>query len=73
MPTGVAYSSRHLVQSHLRLAYVLLVETNPFPERVFFLSDYTLRTSLGTLSIFLNKTIKNKHDAFVVSGKVGIP
>ena len=30
MLTGDAYSSGHMVPSHLGLAYVLLVETNPF-------------------------------------------
>ena len=51
MLTGDAYSSGHLVPSHLGLAYVLLVETNPFPELVFF--QTSLRTSLGTFSISL--------------------
>ena len=32
MPTGDVYSSGHLVPSDLGLAYVLLVDTNPFPE-----------------------------------------
>ena len=32
--TGVAYFSGHLVPSHLRLAYVLPVKTNSFPELV---------------------------------------
>ena len=50
MLTGDAYSSGHLVPSHLGLAYVLLVETNPFPELVFF-PDYSLQTSVGTFSI----------------------
>ena len=34
MLTGDAYSSGHLVPSHFRLAYVLHVETNLFPELV---------------------------------------
>ena len=34
MQTGDAYSSGHLVPFHLGLAYVLLVENNPFPELV---------------------------------------
>ena len=38
MPPGDAYSSIHLVQSYFGLAYVLLVETNPFPELVVILS-----------------------------------
>ena len=37
----------------LGLAYVLLVETNPFPELVVTLPDYALRISLGTFSILL--------------------
>ena len=36
----------------LGLAYVLLVETNPFSELVVFM-DYALRKSLGTFSILL--------------------
>ena len=38
MPTGKAYSSGHLVPSHLGLPYALLVETNPFPELVVIFS-----------------------------------
>ena len=52
MPTGDAYSSGHLVLSHLGLAYVLLVETIPFHERVVIFPDYAIRTPLSTLSIF---------------------
>ena len=37
----------------LGLAYVLLVETNPFSELVVIFPDYTLRISLGTFSILL--------------------
>ena len=37
----------------LGLAYVLLVETNPFPELVVIFPDYDLRISLGTFSILL--------------------
>ena len=44
MPTGDAYSSGHLVPSHLGLAYVLNVEINPFLELIF--SDYALQISL---------------------------
>ena len=36
MPTGDAYSSGHLFRSHLGLAYVLLVETNSFPNLSLF-------------------------------------
>ena len=52
MLTGDAYSSGHLVPFHLGLAYVLHVETNPFPEIVVF-SDYAFRISLGTFSLLL--------------------
>ena len=38
----------------LGLAYVLLVETNPFSELVVIFPDYALRISLGTLSILLS-------------------
>ena len=41
----------------LYFAYVLLVETNIFPEPVVFFPDYSLRTSLGTLSILLNDQV----------------
>ena len=37
----------------LTLAYVLLVETNPFPELVVIFPDYALRIPLGTFSILL--------------------
>ena len=57
MPTGDAYSSGHLVPSHLGLAYVLLVETNPFSERVVIFLHCALRTSLGTFSILLSEGI----------------
>ena len=50
MLTGDAYSSGHLV--NLGLAYVLLVEINPFSELVFF-PDYSLRTSLCTFLTLL--------------------
>ena len=36
MPTGDAYSFGHLVPSLWGLAYVLLVETNPFPNLSLF-------------------------------------
>ena len=39
---------------HFGLAYVLLVETNPFPELVVIFLDYAPRTSLGTFSILLS-------------------
>ena len=50
-----AYSLGHLVSSLFGLAYVLLVDTNPFPELVFF-SDYSLH--LGTFSIFENDDVE---------------
>ena len=53
MLTGDAYSSGHLVPSHLRLAYILLVEINLFPELVVIFPDYAFRISLGTFSILL--------------------
>ena len=37
----------------LGLAYVLLVETNPFSELVVIFPDYALRIPLGTFSILL--------------------
>ena len=53
MPTGDAYSSGPgPVPSGL--AYVLLVETNPFSELVVIFPDYALRISLGTFSILLH-------------------
>ena len=53
MPTGDAYSSGHLIPSHLGLAHVLLVETNSFPELVVICPDYAIRTSLDTFSSLL--------------------
>ena len=41
MVTGDAYSSGHLVPSHLGLAYVLLVETNPFSRTCIFSRLFT--------------------------------
>ena len=38
MPAGEAYSSGHLVPSHFGFVYVLLVETNAFPELVVIFS-----------------------------------
>ena len=44
MPTGDAYSSGHLVMSHLGLDLVILVETNPFPEMfIIFRTSNILR------------------------------
>ena len=66
MPTGYAYSSGHLAPSHLGFAYVLLVETNLFPEFDVIFADYTLRTSLGTFSIYAYskglRVCKELHD-----------
>ena len=57
MPTGMTHPSVHLVPSLLELAYLLLVETNPFAELVAIFQDYavrsSLRKSLCTFSIFL--------------------
>ena len=53
MQTEDAYFFGYLVPSHLGLAYVLLVETNPFSELVVIFPDYALRISLGTFSILL--------------------
>ena len=53
MPTGDAYSSGHLVPSHLGLVYSLLVEINSFPELVIIFLDYAIRASLGTFSSLL--------------------
>ena len=53
MSKGDAYSSGHLVPSHLGVAFALLVETNQFPELVVIFPDFAIRTSLGTFSILL--------------------
>ena len=42
-----------LVPSHLGLAYVLLVGTNPFPDFVVIFPDYAVLTFLSTFSILL--------------------
>ena len=51
MLTGDAYSSGHLVPSHLGLAYVQLVETNPFSDLFVTFS----RPFIGTFSILLSQ------------------
>ena len=43
----------------LGLAYVQLVETNPFYELVIF-TDYALRIPLGTFSILFNISLRNQ-------------
>ena len=53
------------------LAYVLLIETNPFSELVVTFPDYTLRLSLGTFSILhiffvLIKLTYNFHKSYFV-------
>ena len=53
MPIGEDYSSWHLVQSHLELAYVQLVDTNPFPEIFVIFLNNTLLTFPGTFWILL--------------------
>ena len=87
MLTGDACSSGHLVPSHLGLAYVLLVETNPFPELVVIHFEHSiwLFVWLSALvgcwsSVFIKMIIYRFLDvcpfdytAFAVSGKVGIP
>ena len=55
MLTGESYSSEHLVPSNLELAYVLLVETNPFPELVTFSGLFTS----NILRYFLDLAFKN--------------
>ena len=58
MPTGDAYSSSYLVTPHLELAYVLHVETNPFPRPVKKLfQDLALWEFFGTFSILLRKKL----------------
>ena len=41
--------------SHFGLAYVLLLETNSFPEIVVIVPDFAIRTPLGTFSILIAK------------------
>ena len=54
MPTEDAHSSGHMVPSYVGLAYVQLVETNPYPKFVVFLPDYALRAfSIFILNSFL--------------------
>ena len=51
----------------LGLAYVLLVENNPFSELVVIFPDYALRISLGTFSILL---LKLKYKQFGLLSKL---
>ena len=44
----------HLVPSHLGLAYVLLVETNPFPEHIFFRTIHFEHPSVLSRFCFLS-------------------
>ena len=44
---------------HLGLAYVLLVETNPFSELVVIFTDNAIQISLGTFSILLVMRVPN--------------
>ena len=60
---GITSSRLSSSNSHLSLAYVLLFETNPFPELVVIFPDYALRTSLGTFSILLSSY---KQDSFIL-------
>ena len=59
MLTGETYSSGHLVPSHLALAYVLLADTNIFPELVVIFQDYAIQKFLGTFSILLKTNVGN--------------
>ena len=52
MATVDVHSSCHLDRSHFGLAYVLLVETIPFPKFFVIFPDLALRKSLGTFSRF---------------------
>ena len=68
MLRGDAYTSGHLVPSHLGLAYVLLAETNPLSRTYRIFSDYSLRTSHGTFSILLPlRRAYYPHDTYIVT------
>ena len=60
MLTGDTYSSGHLVPSHLVLAYVLLVETNPYPELVVIFFGLT---TANITWYFLEFTLLNSKKA----------
>ena len=49
----------------LGLAYVLLVDTNPFSELVVIFPDYALRIFLGTFSILPFKPLKIQTTYFI--------
>ena len=53
MLIGYAYSSGHLVSSHLGIAYVILAMTNLFPELAVIFPDYAIQKFPGTFSILL--------------------
>ena len=67
--TGDAYSSGHLGSSHLVLAYVLLVETNPFLDLVVILPDYALRMCLWYCLDFASY----KSYAWVTHWRITVP
>ena len=74
MQTGDAYSSQHLVSSYFGLAYVVLVETNSFPELDVIFPDYAIRTSVGTFSVLLQSkytlTFKRNVDETIQNCRV---
>ena len=57
----------------LGLAYVLLVETNPFSELVVIFPDYALRISLGTFSFLLKVQRYRKYPLTAIEGPNLIP
>ena len=59
MLTGDAYSSRDLVPSYLELAYVLLVETNPFPRTLLYSEN--LDEIYKQLHTFLQQNILHRR------------
>ena len=61
MPTGDAYSSGRLVPFRLEFAYVLIVETNPFPE-LFPFPYYAPRTFLGSFLILPSLAVLYTHE-----------
>ena len=59
MLTGDADSFGHLVPSHLGLACVLLVETNPFPELVIIFSGLCTSNIPRYFLDFANMKMRN--------------
>ena len=71
MLTGDAYSSGHLIPSHLGLAYVLFVETNPFPELVVIFSGlFTSKISRYFLDFASQKFSFRKHFGTVLPEQI---